>query len=156
MCPSSLQVDTIRCVHIASMTFNFNPVQTATAGRLPFFWEATNRDVRFKGIQKPVSGRLRDFSRSFSSFERAMSVNGSDGVGNAPHDETRQCEEFRRVGGGGKCVLTEVLPDSLRRMRQNRALIPGVPKKRRRTAKRLRVVQGSSQTPSAKRPLIQY
>jgi hypothetical protein len=36
MCPSSLQVDTIASVHIASMTSNYTSVQTATAGRLPF------------------------------------------------------------------------------------------------------------------------
>jgi hypothetical protein len=35
MCPSSLQVDTIACVHIPSMTSNCTPVQTATGGRLP-------------------------------------------------------------------------------------------------------------------------
>src|SRR5438309_4526579 len=34
MCPSSLQVDTIACVHIASMTHHYTRVQTATAGRL--------------------------------------------------------------------------------------------------------------------------
>src|SRR6266478_4180079 len=34
MCPSLLQVDIIRCVHIASMTSNYNSVQTASAGRL--------------------------------------------------------------------------------------------------------------------------
>src|SRR6267154_267413 len=34
MCPSSLRVDTIRCVHIASMTSHYNSVQTAVAGRL--------------------------------------------------------------------------------------------------------------------------
>jgi len=31
MCPSSLQVDTISSVHIASMTSNYNSVQTAFA-----------------------------------------------------------------------------------------------------------------------------
>src|ERR1022692_116810 len=34
MCPSSLQVDTIACVHIESMPSFYTPVQTATAGRL--------------------------------------------------------------------------------------------------------------------------
>src|ERR1700691_5643783 len=37
MCPSSLQVDTIASVHIASMTSNYTSVQTATAGRLLSF-----------------------------------------------------------------------------------------------------------------------
>src|SRR5260370_36993240 len=37
MCPSSLQVDTIACVHIQSMTSNYTRVQTATGGRLRTF-----------------------------------------------------------------------------------------------------------------------
>src|SRR5882724_13343369 len=40
MCPSSLQADTIACVHIASMTSIYTGVQTATAGRLrPDVWQ---------------------------------------------------------------------------------------------------------------------
>jgi hypothetical protein len=35
-CPSSLQVDTIACVHIESMPSNYTSVQTATTGRLRF------------------------------------------------------------------------------------------------------------------------
>jgi len=37
MCPSSLQVDTIACVHIEIMPSNYTCVQTATAGRLHLF-----------------------------------------------------------------------------------------------------------------------
>src|SRR5450755_2536622 len=64
MCPSSLQVDTIACVHIEIMPSNYTCVQTATAGRLPLqrgavfcytsqnvaeFWNACTRPVDRNG-----------------------------------------------------------------------------------------------------------
>jgi hypothetical protein len=54
-CPSSLQVDTIACVHIASMTHHYTRVQTATAGRLLF----VNKCHRFfRAICHPTSVQL--------------------------------------------------------------------------------------------------
>src|SRR6202140_5841199 len=69
MCPSSLQVDTIACVHIASMTSNYTSVQTATAGRLrlvpwelcgEIYYEPKIREVQSNNQQQELVFRLHE------------------------------------------------------------------------------------------------
>jgi hypothetical protein len=61
MCPSSLQVDTTPRVHIASMTSNYNCVQTATGGRLLSLRLITVSNREHNRLQ--ISSWLRPMSR---------------------------------------------------------------------------------------------